>query len=423
MPLSPISTSTIAMPGRGESPSAAPQTGPQNGPQAANGLPEFFKRAKIAIVDDEPVNIKIVRKHLQIAGYENFITTTDSPAAVALIGKEDPDVVLLDVMMPQVDGIQILQAIRADRRLCHIPVLILTASTDAATKLRALEAGASDFLAKPVDANDLLPRIRNSLIVKAHHDHLASYSEQLEREVRVRTAELEVSHMQVIHCLARAAEFRDDTTGRHVIRVGRYAAILAQELGFSDIDATMIGMAAQLHDVGKIGLPDSILLKPGSLGPNEFGVVKRHCEIGGQIVQPLREDEWQALKGYSEIGVSVASPCNQPILKMARNIALTHHERWDGKGYPRGLTGEAIPLEGRITAVADVFDALTSVRPYKAAIPPAGSIQIIEENRNTQFDPRVVDALKRRIEDFLKVCREHADPAGSGGPELTGGNQ
>ena len=183
--------------------------------------------AKIAMVDDEPINIKVVRKHLQTAGYQNFVTTTDSTTAFDLIRQEMPDVILLDVMMPKVNGIEILRAIRADNRLRHIPVIILTASTDAQTKLHALDAGATDFLAKPVDPNDLVPRIRNALIVKAHHDHLSRYSEQLERQVRARTAELEVSRVQVILCLARAAEYRDDTTGQHVIRVGRYVTIIS----------------------------------------------------------------------------------------------------------------------------------------------------------------------------------------------------
>src|SRR5665213_4431076 len=183
-------------------------------------------------------------------------------------------------MMPVVNGIDILRAVRADAGLMHIPVLILTASTDAQTKRRALESGATDFLAKPVDPSDLAPRIGNALIVKAHHDHLAQYSEQLEQQVRARTAELEVSRLQVILCLARAAEYRDDTTGRHVIRVGRYVTILSRELGFPESEAQIIGLASQLHDVGKIGLPDGILLKPGKLTPVEFEVVKRHCEMG-----------------------------------------------------------------------------------------------------------------------------------------------
>jgi putative two-component system response regulator len=369
--------------------------------------------AKIAIVDDEPINVKVVRKHLQMAGYQNFITTTDSSTAFALISREQPDVLLLDVMMPQVNGIEILSTIRANKRLCHIPVLILTASTDAETKLKALDAGATDFLAKPVDPNDLVPRIRNALIVKAHHDHLARYSEQLEQQVQARTAELEVSRLQVVLCLARAAEYRDDTTGRHVIRVGRYVTILAKELGFSEYDANMMGLAAQLHDVGKIGLPDGILLKPGKLTKDEFEVVKRHCNIGDEIVQPVDAEDLKEIKlAYSE-----AASAQSPLLAMAGRIARSHHERWDGKGYPRGLAGEAIPVEGRITSVADVFDALTSERPYKTSFTPARTLEIMEEGRGTQFDATILDALIRRMDEILKVHNEQADLQTSGHAE------
>jgi putative two-component system response regulator len=363
--------------------------------------------AKIAIIDDEPINIKVVRKHLQNSGYRNFIATSDAASAFSLISREQPDVVLLDVMMPQVNGIEILRAIRSAPRLRHIPVLILTASTDSETKLQALDAGATDFLAKPVDPSDLAPRIKNALIVKAHHDHLCRYSEMLEQQVRARTAELELSHLQVILCLARAAEYRDDTTGRHVIRVGRYVSILANELGYNEKDATLMGLAAQLHDVGKIGLPDGILLKPGRLNKDEFEVVKRHCEIGDRIVQPVDDDDLKEIKiAYNE-QVSAQSP----LLQMAGRIARSHHEWWDGNGYPRRLAKEAIPIEGRITSVADVFDALTSERPYKTAYPPAKALEIMEKNRGTQFDPVILDALLRRLDGILKVYKEQADPS------------
>ena len=361
--------------------------------------------AKIAIVDDEPINIKVVRKYLQVAGYQNFITTTDSTTAVALITTERPDVVLLDVMMPQVDGIDILRAIRGDPTLQHIPVLILTASTDAETKFKALEAGATDFLPKPVDSSDLVPRLRNALIVKAHHDHLSRYSEQLEQQVRIRTAELEISRLQVIQCLARAAEYRDDTTGRHVLRVGRYVGVLARELGFSKPEIDMLCLAAQLHDVGKIGLPDGILLKPGKLTAQEFAIVKNHCEIGYHIVQPLNAADFKTIKLHCDTNAGSESP----LLALASRIAHTHHERFDGKGYPRGLAGENIPVEGRITSVADVFDALTTVRSYKEAYTPDKALAIMEEGRGTQFDPTILDALLRRIPEILVIHRDYAE--------------
>lgn len=362
--------------------------------------------ARIAIVDDEPVNIKIVRKHLQGVGYENFLSTSDAREAVDLIRAERPDVVLLDVMMPEIDGIEILRAVRASSTLRHIPVLILTAATDHTTRLRALEAGATDFLAKPIDVSELIPRLRNALLVKAHQDHLSSYSERLENQVQARTVELEESRLQVIHCLAQAGEYRDDATGRHVLRVGRYTTILARELGFNQSEAAMLGFAALLHDVGKIGVPDAVLLKPGPLTPAERETIKRHCEIGGRIVEPGPDDTWLTVGGR-DAGSSSAIP--HPLLDTAKSIALTHHEKWDGSGYPAGLTGEQIPIEGRIVAVADVFDALSSARPYKAPLPPERCLEIMAQDRGRHFDPAVFDALSRRIEDVLRVYCEHPD--------------
>ena len=366
--------------------------------------------AKIAIVDDEPINVKVVRKHLQRVGYDNFVTSSDSVNALGLLVAEKPDVVLLDVMMPEIDGIEILRGIRANQQIGHTPVLILTASTDAETKLRALNAGATDFLAKPVDTSELAPRLRNALVVKAHHDHLERYSEELERKVRLRTAELEMSQLRVIHCLARAAEFRDDATGRHVIRVGRYATILARQLGYSEFDAAMLGTAALLHDVGKIGLPDAILLKPGKLEPQEREAMQRHCEIGSKIVEPAQESDWLSLNKFSNIPEGMAAPAPSRILTMAATIALTHHERWDGAGYPRQLAGEQIPLPGRIVAAADFFDAVSSARPYKEAFPPSRCLEMMRQGSGTHFDPKVVDALFARLDEIQRVQSDHADP-------------
>ncbi|HEX8524519.1 MAG TPA: HD domain-containing phosphohydrolase [Tepidisphaeraceae bacterium] len=366
--------------------------------------------AKIMIIDDEPLNIKVLRKYLQIAGYEHFVTTTDSVNAVSLVRAERPDLILLDVMMPQVSGLDILQTVRADPALMHLPVLVLTASTDAKTKSSALDLGATDFLAKPIDASDLVPRVKNSLLVKAHHDHLAKYSEQLEHEVSLRTAELEASRLRVVHCLARAAEYRDDDTGRHVIRVGRYAGILARDLGFGHVHASTLELAAQLHDVGKIGIPDAVLLKPGKLSPEEFELMKKHCEYGRLIIDPLPEHHEEARRVQEHLG---AGPIEygSPLLKMAAEIALTHHERWDGTGYPNKIAGEQIPLEGRVTSVVDVFDALLSKRPYKPPFELDKCLSILREGRGKQFDPQVIDALLRRLPDMLQVQGQLADAA------------
>ncbi|HEX4053145.1 MAG TPA: HD domain-containing phosphohydrolase [Tepidisphaeraceae bacterium] len=386
----------------------AERSPPENRPEPSNEDVRLLG-AKILIVDDEPINIKVVRKHLQGAGYRNFVTTTDSTTAMDILRAEQPDAVLLDVMMPQVNGLQILEWIRGDRQFQHVPVLILTASSDSATKLSALELGATDFLAKPVDPNELVPRLRNVLIVKAHQDYLAGYSAKLEGEVQKRTAEVEMSRLRVIQCLARAGEYRDDATGRHVIRVGRCAAILAAQLGYSAEKSAMIELAAQLHDIGKIGIPDAILLKPAKLTPEEYAVMKKHCEYGKAIVDPTTDSEAELARKYTDLGLMPRQSFDSPLLTMAATVAMTHHERFNGSGYPRGMSGEAIPLEGRITAIVDVFDALHSPRPYKIAFPLEKCVEILRSGRGTEFDPTIHDAFLSRIAEIITVYRDYAD--------------
>jgi putative two-component system response regulator len=373
------------------------------------------------IVDDEPINIKVVRKHLQGAGYSDFVTLTDPTAVLDALARERPDVLLLDVVMPGMTGLDILEAMGRAGVLLHVPVLILTASTDAATKLRALELGATDFLAKPVDPNELVPRLRNTLAAKAYHDHLARYSEHLEREVRARTADLEASRRHVIQCLARAGERRDDATGNHVVRVGRYAGIIARGMGLPPDDVEMIELAALLHDVGKIGIPDAILLKPAKLTPEEYDVMRKHCEYGEGIIAPALggsggvTEWWNDGVGESSVAAHSTTPplhhstTSSPVLATAARIAATHHEKWDGTGYPRGLAGEAIPVEGRVTAVADVFDALSTRRPYKPAYPADHCLDLISRDRGKHFDPRAVDALFSGIDQILAVQRQLTD--------------
>jgi putative two-component system response regulator len=298
---------------------------------------------------------------------------------------------------------------RADEQLAHIPVVMLTALEDRETKCQALSLGATDFLAKPVDPSELVSRVRNVLVVKALHDDLRSQAAQLERTIRERTAELEASHQNVIHCLARAAEFRDDDTGRHVLRVGAYAAVIARQLGWSEHEVQMLQQAAQLHDVGKIGVPDAILGKPGKLTPEEFEVIQRHCGFGKRIFESLTESESSVLRKHAELGQRILGECNSPVLEMAARIALTHHEWWDGSGYPIGLAGEDIPLVGRITAVADVFDALSTKRSYKPAFPLEKCFAILADGRGTHFDPHVLDAFFAVREQIVAVQIAYAE--------------
>lgn len=367
------------------------------------------EHAKILIVDDEPVNIKVARKYLMLAGYTSFAVSTEPAEVFQLLEREQPDLLLLDIMMPDVSGLDILRDLRARPEYAHLPVLILTAVDDSETKAKALNLGATDFLPKPVDPTDLVPRVRNALVLKAHHDHLQNYARQLESEVKARTAELEESRQQVIHCLARAAEYRDNDTGRHVLRVGRYVGIIARQLGMEENVAEMLSQASVLHDVGKIGIPDSILLKPGKLDPDEIERMQKHCGFGKRIFEGMSPCEFGAYASHTTLGSQIIQNCRAPLLELAGRIALTHHEKWDGSGYPLGLAGTDIPLEGRITAVADVFDALSSKRPYKPAFPLEKCLSILEEGRGKHFDPQVLDAFFSRREEIVRVQVEYAD--------------
>lgn len=367
------------------------------------------RKAGIMIIDDESYNVLVVRKFLQHAGYENFVTTTESPQAVDLMKRDLPDIVLLDIMMPEVSGIDILRVMKITPDLSTIPVIILTASPDPALKTKALELGATDFLAKPVDPSELVLRVKNVLAAKTHFDMLAKYSVELERKVAERTRELEASRRHIIFCLARASEFRDNDTGHHVIRVGKYAGAIARELGYSPSQVEALEQAAQLHDVGKIGIPDAILHKPGKLDPDEYDFIKKHAGYGKQIIECMPDGEWQNLQHHTKLGGQLLDVKTEPIMRMASRIALTHHEWWNGAGYPLGLAGEDIPIEGRITAIADVYDALSSARPYKKPFPREQCFEMLEENRGTQFDSRVLDAFFARADDIIDIQIRYAD--------------
>lgn len=361
------------------------------------------KTAKIMIVDDEPLNVMTFRQHLKMEGYEHFVTTSDAREALHLLRNEKPDVLLLDIRMPEISGLDILRVIGLDPVLQHVPVLILTAASDPATRKQALDLGASDFLQKPIDPNELLPRVRNAVVIKKHYDMASSEAARLEQQVERRTRQLEATRQQLILCLARAAEHRDNDTGNHVIRVGRYTSIIAKQMGYPENRLEMLEQAAQLHDVGKIGIPDSILFKPGKLAVDEYDMMKKHCALGRQIIEPISEKEWNILKTHTRIGESMLHVRSSSLLMLAARIAQTHHERWDGKGYPLGLQGEDIPLEGRIVAVADVFDALSSKRPYKDPFPRQKCFDILREGRGTQFDPAVIDAFFDCAEEIVEI--------------------
>lgn len=364
---------------------------------------------RIVIIDDEPINIRVVRRMLMLVGYEQFFTTTEPGAAMELIRSSQPDVVLLDIMMPAISGLDILRMLREDDDFVDLPVIILTAATDRETKLEALRLGATEFLTKPVDSTELEARLRNVLKVKAHQDWIKRYAWELELEVAVRTTELIHAHVEVIGCLAKVGEYRDSDTGNHVLRVGCYASIIAQRLGLDDETAQRIRLAAPLHDIGKVGIPDVILHKPGRLDDLEMDIMRKHSGFGGRLCTNSPDDPSSAFISHSLAGVEIIAKATSPVLQMAASIAYTHHEKWDGTGYPRGLAGEDIPLEGRIAAVADVFDALCSRRPYKEAFPLEKALDIVREGRGTHFDPAVLDAFFQGLEEILAARQQFAD--------------
>ena len=363
---------------------------------------DSIRSAKIMIVDDEQLVIRVVRRFLASDGYSNFLTVVDSRQAFDRIKSYQPDIVLLDIMMPHLTGIDLLKIRQQDSLIKHIPFIILSANSEKSIKREALKLGATDFLAKPVDAVDLVLRVQNSLIVKQHQDNLTDYAVELEKKVQQRTRQIDASREQIIHCLAKAAEFRDNETGAHVIRVGKYASVIAKQLGFGPTYCRQIELAAQLHDVGKIGIPDSILLNPGKLNREEFDVMKEHCRLGCQIMEPLARAELSDLQNSG-------NRAEAPMLGLAANIARTHHEKWDGTGYPDGLKGEEIPIEGRITSVADVYDALCSERPYKPKFPREKCLEIMLSERGTRFDPQVLDVFFERLDIIDQIGTVHHD--------------
>ncbi len=362
----------------------------------------------IMLIDDEPVNIAVAQKLLERAGYYSFKSTTDSTAAFKLIQSSLPDLVLLDINMPEVSGIEILKQIRTHRATQHLPVLILTANSDNDIKLICLELGATDFLIKPVDPMELVPRVRNALQSKSYHDRLRRHARELEKKVHERTQELDLSRRQAIYCLARAAEMRDNDTGHHVIRVGRFAGVIAKNMGLPDSYVSDIELAAQLHDVGKIAIPDAILRKPGKLEDDEYEIVKNHVKHGRNIIQPYLAHEANVMRSHVERGAEMLRDGSN-LMRMAATIAQTHHEKFDGSGYPIGLAGEDIPIEGRITAVADVYDALSSERSYKKALSRKKCFEIMEQGRSKHFDPAVLDAFFQGASDIVKVQVEFMD--------------
>jgi putative two-component system response regulator len=327
---------------------------------------------KILVVDDNPANVLLVIRLLEHGGFQNIRSTYDAEEVLPIYQEWKPDLIVLDLHMPKMTGYQVMAQLNAVKPPDEfVPILVFTADVTSDAKRMALEAGAADFLTKPGDATEIMLRVRNFLRMRLLTLALTDQNRLLEDRVRERTRELEGARLEVIERLALAAEYRDDDTGEHAKRVGEMSARIAEYLGLSPDEVEAIRLAARLHDLGKIGISDSILLKPGRLTEQEFEQMKEHTRIGARVLN----------------GSSVR------VLQLAETIALTHHERWDGAGYPNGIQGEQIPLCGRIVAVADVYDALCSVRLYKPALTHAEAVAEIERHSGSHFDPRVVQAF------------------------------
>lgn len=334
-----------------------------------------YPPATVLVVDDMPDNIDLIAEALGSAGYA-VRAANNGKAALKLATERPPDIILLDVVMPDMSGHEVCRALKEDPRTAPIPVIFLTALGEREDERIGLELGAVDYIVKPINPAILVARVRT-------HEQLRNQNRALEEQVRRRTEDLLFSRMEIVRRLGMAAEFRDNETGTHVIRVGQYARILAEECGLSPAEIDIVHNAAPMHDVGKIGIPDSILRKPARLSAAERKEMQKHAEFGARIIGEHAD----------------------PLLRAARTAALTHHEKWDGSGYPRGIGGEDIPLIGRIVSIGDVFDALTHDRPYKTAWSSKRAFSYVESKAGASFDPRLADIFLKKapeVENILK---------------------
>jgi len=346
-----------------------------------------IKQSKVLVVDDEELNVEILSDLFDIHEFENITSQTDPVAAVKLYKEQDFDLVLLDINMPVMDGFDVLDAFREINKKVPPPVLVLTALIDNNTRIKALSSGASDFLTKPFNQEEVFCRVNNLLEVHLSRKQLSNINHELEQKVLQRTKELMQSQQEALQTLAFAAEFRDKDTALHTVRVGWYSRLLGEQIGIQGDELEMLFQAAPMHDIGKIGIPDEVLLKPGKFTPEEWLIMQNHSKIGGEIL------------GHH----------SSPMMKKAQEIALYHHEKWDGTGYPHKLSGTGIPINARIVIIADIFDALTIDRPYKNAWKIDKAVEYIQEGSGTFFDPDLVRAFSEIIPDFLRIKEAFKD--------------
>jgi putative two-component system response regulator len=354
------------------------------------------KAARILVVDDEPANLKLLSLMLRTEGYHHVELVQDPREVMPRYQAARPDLILLDINMPHLDGYDVMAQIQGLNDELKPPVVVLTAQSGEDFLLRALRSGAIDFLSKPFNRRELLARVRNVLMAHLAHRFLHTQKNVLEHMVNERTQELRRSRLDIVRRLGRASEFRDNETGQHILRMSHASALLARSAGWDATACELMLNASPMHDVGKIGIPDGILLKPGPLTTDERDIMKRHTTIGAEIL----------------------ADSGTELLEMAREIALSHHEKWDGSGYPHRLAGAAIPEAARIVAITDVFDALTSERPYKKAWSVDETLCFMNANAGKQFDPQLLQKFTSLIPEVQLIRERFAEPAAIADAEL-----
>jgi putative two-component system response regulator len=323
-------------------------------------------KPRILIVDDEPANLKVMR---EVLGNQYRMSFAKSgAAALALLEKEQPKLILLDIMMPDMNGFEVCEILKSTPALSHIPIIFVTALGDESDEFKGFELGAVDYITKPISPAIVRARVKTHLSL-------------------VQAEQLKQAHVDLVHRLGRAAEYKDTDTGEHIARMSQYSKLLALEFGMGEQQAELLRQAAPMHDVGKIGIPDAILSKPGRLTPDEFDHMKQHAAIGAQIL----------------------ANSSSPLLQLAHKLAIEHHEKWDGSGYPNGLKGEQISVEGRIVAIADVFDALTSKRPYKEAWGVEEALEHMQAQAGKHFDPHLINLFVNKLDAIIAIKNAHQE--------------
>lgn len=368
----------------------------------------------ILVVDDEEPIRQTVRYYLEDNEY-NVLDAENGRVGLELFKQKKPDLVLVDLRMPEVDGLDVLARITGQSP--DTPVIVISGTGIIADVVEALRLGAWDYILKPIeDMSVLLHAVNKALerswLIRENRE----YSQKLEEKVKIRTAQLEAANrelwenqLQVIRKLGKAAEYKDNETGRHVIRVSLYSGVLAEALGLPPETIDLLHLCSPMHDLGKIGIPDNILQKPGPLDPSEWEMMKEHSHIGKDMLQPLTAEDIDLYRKHTRIGEDILAGTDSPLLEMARRIAAYHHEHWDGSGYPYGLKGEDIPIEARIVTVADIYDALSSQRAYKEPFPEEKCQQVIRSFSGTLLDPAIVEVFFQNIDQILKIKEEWKD--------------